>query len=87
MEPTIPRGSFLVVTQRGSIRPGAVVIVERDGREIVKRVARDDGDFVTVVGDNPSASTDSRAFGPVPRSSIRGVVRAVYWPPGAWRVL
>jgi signal peptidase I len=42
----------------------------------VKRVADLDGDAVVVHGDNADASTDSRTFGPVPRSSILG--RAVY---------
>ncbi|MCA1726360.1 MAG: S26 family signal peptidase [Actinobacteria bacterium] len=87
MQPTVEPGSFLLVTERGAIRPGVVVVIDRDGRDIVKRVEMDDGDFVTVVGDNTAASTDSRAFGPVPRSAIRGVARAVYWPPSAWRLL
>jgi phage repressor protein C with HTH and peptisase S24 domain len=87
MQPAIPPGSYLLVTRTGAIRPGSVVVVERAGLEIVKRVAQDHGDFVTVVGDNLGASTDSRSFGPVERSSIRGVVRAVYWPPAAWRLL
>ena len=87
MRPTIAPGSFLLVTAAGAIRPGAVVVVKRDDREIVKRVAHADGDSVTVAGDNPTRSTDSRSFGPVPRTAIRGVVRAVYWPPSAWRLL
>jgi signal peptidase I len=68
------------------------------GFELVKRVAGVPGDRVGdgsasagavlgpgdywVLGDSPSRSTDSRAFGPVPRSAIRGVVRLRYWPPG-----
>jgi len=33
-----------------------------------------------VIGDNRTVSTDSRAFGPVTRKSIRGVVRLVLSP-------
>jgi signal peptidase I len=33
-----------------------------------------------VLGDNPGASSDSRAFGPVPRHRIRGRVTWRYWP-------
>jgi signal peptidase I len=36
-----------------------------------------------VQGDAEDRSTDSRDFGPVARSSIRGVVRLRYWPLGS----
>jgi hypothetical protein len=35
-----------------------------------------------VAGDNPAASTDSRALGPLPRRSVLGVVVYRYGPPG-----
>jgi nickel-type superoxide dismutase maturation protease len=62
-------------------KPGEVVAV-RDPRDrsrlLIKRVAAVDHRRGTldVRGDAPDASTDSRAFGPVPRSSVVG--RAVY---------
>ena len=87
MLPTIEPGSFLIATERGAVRPGAVVVVSRGELEAVKRVDSVDGELITVVGDNAGASTDSREFGPVPVGSVRGVVRAVYWPPEAWRRL
>jgi type IV secretory pathway protease TraF len=49
---------------------------------LLKRVSAVDGDAVTVLGDDPASSTDSRTFGPVPRSSVLG--RVVYrYAPGA----
>ncbi len=87
MLPAIPPGAFLVATERGRVRPGAVVVVDRHDREIVKRVDRVGDDGVVVLGDNLAQSTDSRAFGPVPEAAIRGVARAVYWPSAAWRLL
>jgi signal peptidase I len=39
-----------------------------------------------VMGDNRLASCDSRAWGPVPRSSFIGPVVATYWPPNRWTV-
>ena len=37
-----------------------------------------------VLGDNRTHSTDSRRYGPVPRSDIVGVVRARLWPLVRW---
>jgi signal peptidase I len=69
----------------------------RDGLEMVKRVVGLPGDRVPlldgrldavlgpdeylVLGDHREASTDGRAFGPVGREQIVGVVRFAYWPP------
>jgi signal peptidase I len=47
---------------------------------MVKRVALVDGDTVTLLGDNPDRSTDSRAFGPVNRERVRGRAVYRYWP-------
>jgi signal peptidase I len=40
-----------------------------------------DGEYL-MLGDNRSASCDSRRFGTVPRDNLIGPVYAVYWPPG-----
>jgi type IV secretory pathway protease TraF len=86
--------------QSGPVRDGSLVVVEdrsRPGYEMVKRVVGLPGDRVGeralgddeywVLGDNLMASTDSRALGPVPRSSIKGVIRARYWPASRLRLL
>ena len=45
------------------------------------RLTRDVGkDEYYVLGDNRAHSTDSRRYGPVPRSEIMGVVRVRLWP-------
>jgi hypothetical protein len=68
----------------------AVVDPREPARTLLKRVAAvpggaadlpgggrfEAGDGYVVLGDNPAASTDSLAFGPVPRRLLRG--RAVY---------
>jgi len=33
-----------------------------------------------VLGDNRSHSLDSHSFGPIKRSTIKGIARASYWP-------
>ena len=75
MLPTLEPGDRLLVL-RLAPRVGDVVAIDHAGLVKVKRVTAIDGSLVTVLGDNPSASTDSRTFGPVHRSTIIG--RAVY---------
>ena len=47
------------------IKVGDVVVLKdpRDDRKIVKRISKIDNEEYFVLGDNPSASTDSRSFG------------------------
>ncbi len=92
MAPALLPGDRLVVMGRPWLRqpwpvPGAVIAV-RDprlpDRILIKRVAelhRRTG-TLDVVGDSPRASTDSRTFGSVPRSSIVGRAIYRYAPPG-----
>ncbi len=81
MRPLLRPGDRLLVVPTGRWRPGEVVALRdpRDpGRLLVKRVLGVEGPDgpLTVIGDNPLASTDSRQFGPVDRRSVVG--RAVY---------
>ena len=87
MRPGLEAGDRRLVVgfPRPRPRPGDVVAVvdPRDGaRVMVKRVASvDSGDGrVTVVGDNPDASTDSRTFGPVDPRLVLGRVIYRYLP-------
>jgi nickel-type superoxide dismutase maturation protease len=86
MAPALLPGDRLVVVAQPWApgrwpRPGEVVAVRdprRPDRILVKRVGgvdRSAGIF-EVLGDAADASTDSRSFGPVPRSALVG--RAVY---------
>jgi len=51
--------------------------VSHDGLEKIKRIERQQGDLLYLLGDNPSASTDSRDFGWVEGKAI---VAKVVWP-------
>jgi signal peptidase I len=59
--------------------PGEVVHILPDGSRLPEPVTLGEGEWF-VVGDAPETSTDSRAFGPVPERSMRGVVRLVLSP-------
>jgi nickel-type superoxide dismutase maturation protease len=88
MRPLLEPGDRLLVARHPWWRPrsGDVVAVvdPRDGERIlVKRVEGVDtsGDgLVTVVGDNPAASTDSRTFGAVDPRLVLGRAVYRYWP-------
>ena len=51
-------------------------------RTVLKRAASCDGTGIFLVGDNEMHSTDSRHFGPVPLSLVRGKAVYRYAPPG-----
>jgi nickel-type superoxide dismutase maturation protease len=79
MTPTLDAGDRLLVVRTRRPRAGDVAVVPdpRDpSRLVVKRVVDTSPVGVILRGDNPDASTDSRTFGPAPRSTVRG--RAVY---------
>lgn len=92
MSPTLMPGDRLLVVAPlfGADRwpePGQIVAVRDPGRAerlLVKRVAAVDrlAGTVEVAGDHRRASTDSRSFGPLPRSSVVGRAVYRYAPPG-----
>ncbi|MTV25312.1 nickel-type superoxide dismutase maturation protease [Nitriliruptoraceae bacterium ZYF776] len=89
MEPTLWPGDRLltVPARRAWLRTGRVVVVAEPGRPdhlVVKRLTRTSADGlapgrVEVLGDHAAASTDSRAWGPVPVDAVRRVV-VRRWP-------
>ena len=88
MRPTLESGDRLLVLRlwRGrGLRDGDLVTV-RDPRPgsgrpvLVKRVAKLVDGSVELAGDNSAASSDSRTFGLVPVSSVRGKVLYRYAP-------
>jgi nickel-type superoxide dismutase maturation protease len=83
MLPTLRPGDRLLVARTRRIREGDVVVVHDPrswSRLVCKRVVTADARHIVVRGDNPEASTDSRAFGPVPAEWVVGRVLRRYWP-------
>jgi len=84
MLPTLHPGDRLLVLRRVPPRLGDVVAVvdpRVPARTMVKRVAALDHRGVTVLGDNPGASTDSRDLGPLAPATVRGRAFYRYFPP------
>jgi signal peptidase I len=96
MAPTLVDGDFVAcIPVKRALRGDVVVLRRAEGPEVVKRVAAvgparfGEADVmpgeIAVLGDNATASTDSRAWGAVPFGSVAGRALAVYWPPQRWR--
>jgi SOS-response transcriptional repressor LexA len=77
MAPALHAGQLVVGRQTRELKPGDVVIVSHNGLEKIKRIERQQGDLIYLLGDNPGASTDSRDFGWLPAKTI---VAKVVWP-------
>jgi nickel-type superoxide dismutase maturation protease len=83
MLPGFRPGDRLLLGPPWWARPGQVVAVidpREPARLLVKRVHAIDRWVIEVRGDNGAASTDSRQFGPLPRSSLVGRVIYRYAP-------
>jgi nickel-type superoxide dismutase maturation protease len=83
MLPTLHPGDRLLVLRPAPARRGDVVAVvdpRLAARTMVKRVAAVGPEGITVLGDNPAASTDSRDLGPLPPAVVRGRIFYRYFP-------
>jgi phage repressor protein C with HTH and peptisase S24 domain len=77
MEPTLKPGQLVIGRAARVFHPGDVVIVSHDGIEKIKRIEKQQGDLLYLLGDNAAASTDSRSFGWV---QAQAIVAKVIWP-------
>lgn len=75
MEPTFAEGDWLLVRWTGPFKTGQVVVVEQESRPgvfLIKRLINFEGGKYWVEGDNQSKSTDSRQWGALDASEVRG---------------
>lgn len=81
MWPTFKQGEVVVAsTNVDDVQIGDVVMVEHDGLEKIKRVAGVRPGEIYLLGDNPSASRDSRNFGWLSAKSVKAkVIWSRFW--------
>jgi nickel-type superoxide dismutase maturation protease len=85
MRPALQPGDRLLVRRTKSLKVGDIVAAadpRRPARTVLKRAAAVDDSGVFLVGDNDARSTDSRHFGLVPLSLVRGKAVYRYAPSG-----
>lgn len=80
MHPTLKSGDRVLVAKNSTIGVGDIVVTHHPFKtsvKIVKRVSSIETDGkISVIGDNPNESSDSRGFGSINRSDVIGKVVA-----------
>ncbi|MBR4258487.1 MAG: S26 family signal peptidase [Kiritimatiellae bacterium] len=88
----LPQGTHYI--KRMKATPGQTYELEHpatDGRgnvreDLPKTVTMGEDEYFAC-GDNFNNSYDSRYWGPVPGSKLRGVGSVVFWPFNGWRII
>ena len=74
MLPALKPGKIVIGLGFRRPRIGDIVIVDRDGRELIKRIAQIGPAGYYLLGDNRDNSTDSRVFGWIKPAMIKAVI-------------
>lgn len=78
MDPSICEGEKVLVFKTRNVKKGDIIVFEKNGIEMIKRITKNLGDTLFVEGDNRKESTDSRHYGPISRKDIVGKVVLKY---------
>lgn len=78
MFPNYKSGDCVIVFTWTTIKPGDIVVFQKNGMMMIKRASKKEGNRWIMRGDNLSDSTDSLDFGDVLESQIFGKVIAKY---------
>lgn len=80
MHPTLKTGDRILVEKNSAIGVGDIVVAHHPFKtsvKIVKRISSIETDgSISLIGDNPNESSDSRGFGSIKRSDVIGKVVA-----------
>jgi len=77
MLPKLKPEQIILASSRIRLRTNQVVVVRREGLEVVKRLSKMAGSRVYITGDNAPKSTDSREFGWISKDDV---LATVIWP-------
>ncbi len=85
MKPTLKEGDLIIYKpfkpSENVISEGNLVVLEHPLIKkalMVKRVSEIYVDAITVMGDNESTSIDSRQFGQIHKSKVKGIVEKIF---------
>lgn len=77
MLPDLKDGDKVLVKPQESYQIGDIVVAQHPFKQsvvLIKRISEIDEQSVSLSGDNPSESTDSRTLGRIPKKDILGKV-------------
>lgn len=74
MLPTLKPSQLVFGFRSRKLCVGDVVIISHNGLEKIKRIEKQQGNLLYLLGDNPSASSDSRHFGWVQSDAVMATV-------------
>ena len=80
----LPQGTHYI--KRMKARPGETYALEHPVEGHPATVTMGEGEYFAC-GDNFNNSYDSRYWGAVPASNLRGVASCVFWPFNGWRII
>ena len=78
MLPYLKPGNIVLVKKVKKYKIGDIVIANVNNRQVIKRVKNINNNLYELIGDNKNESTDSRSFGMVQGTDIKGVVFKSY---------
>jgi nickel-type superoxide dismutase maturation protease len=78
MLPYLKPGNIVLVKKVKKYKIGDIVIANVNNRQVIKRVKNINNNLYELIGDNKNESTDSRSFGMVQSTDIKGVVFKSY---------
>lgn len=78
MLPYLKPGNIVLAKKVNKYKIGDIVIANVNNRQVIKRVKNINNNLYELIGDNKNESTDSRSFGMVQSTDIKGVVFKSY---------